>query len=91
MKRREHGCRFEAILLLLVSVLLLAREAKFAQALSAEEAKQTITVVDSVGRQVEVPVPVDKVFEGNSLELSNVDTDYRLMFASLVVRTLPRE
>jgi iron complex transport system substrate-binding protein len=61
MKRREHGCRFEAILLLLVSVLLLAREAKFAQAASADEAKQTITVVDSIGRQVKVPVPVKRI------------------------------
>jgi hypothetical protein len=40
---------------------------------------------------VELPVPVSKVFEGNTVELSNVDTDYRLMFASLVVRTPPRE
>jgi len=61
MKRRDHGCKFEAILLLLVSALLLAREARFAQPTFADEAKQTAMVVDSIGRQVKVPVPVKRI------------------------------
>lgn len=59
MKQREFG--FEAMLLLLMPLVLFFSEPKLVQAGSADEAKQTITVVDSIGRQVEVPVPVKRI------------------------------
>jgi iron complex transport system substrate-binding protein len=61
MKRNAQGFRFEAISPLLVAVLLFVGEVKFSKASSGDETKQTITVVDSIGREVRVPVYVKRI------------------------------